>query len=101
LSAIEAKAGGVPLFVTSLARQFHETGELGAPAVVRDVILERLDRRSAGERAVVDLLAIHAEPLAHDVLRLAAGRPEPDLLASPGRWPRPTNRRGTSTLPSL
>ena len=82
LDDIERRAAGVPLFITGLARQVRETGELTAPPVVRDLVLARINRRPPAERRLIDLLSLHAEPADHGVLLAAADTDEPAFLAA-------------------
>ncbi|ONI86378.1 hypothetical protein ALI144C_10625 [Actinosynnema sp. ALI-1.44] len=57
LDDVRQRAQGIPLFVTALLRS-----DLTAlPAVVKDVVLARLDGLSAADRRLVELIAVAAE----------------------------------------
>lgn len=92
--AIATRAGGNPLFVQAQADLLLETGALtrrgadieldrGAlrqvPPVVRDLVLDRLERLSAEDRLVVDHLAIGTDPVPHRLLTAVAAVPHASL----------------------
>ncbi|MDN5861638.1 MAG: AAA family ATPase, partial [Pseudonocardia sp.] len=94
---VHRRSGGVPLFVGALARSLADDGALtvldgewtiagegaaaGVPAELRPVLADRLARLDPADRAVLDVLAVHAAPLAHPVLAAACGLDDRDLAA--------------------
>jgi DNA-binding CsgD family transcriptional regulator len=91
---VAARARGNPLFVQAQANLLLETGALtrtGAhlsidraalshvPAVVRDLVLDRLGRLSAEDRRIVDLLAVGADPVPHRLLTALTLGPDDSL----------------------
>jgi hypothetical protein len=92
--AVAARARGNPLFVQAQANLLLETGALTrtgthvsidraalthVPAVVRDLVLDRLARLSAEDRHVIDLLAVGADPVPHRLLTALALAPDASL----------------------
>lgn len=91
---VEQRAGGLPLFVAAVARALADADALvvldgqwtvaepGAareaplPAGLRAVLDARLAQLDPHDRPLLDLLAVHAAPLAHGVLTAAADRGE-------------------------
>ena len=88
---LEARSGGVPLFVETLVRALVESGRLVKtnrdwmldpdaatvlPPVIRDLITERIERIAGEPRRLLDLLAVSGEALPHRVLLAATGLPE-------------------------
>jgi DNA-binding CsgD family transcriptional regulator len=95
VQVVAARARGNPLFVQAQANLLLETGALtrtGAhlsvdraalspvPAVVRDLVLDRLGRLSAEDRRIVDLLAVGADPVPHRILTALTMRPDASLV---------------------
>lgn len=94
LSLLESRAGGIPLFVEGLIEALRQAGTLtlaagiwtlqpGAeaplPTGLRDLLLERLDRLTVPERAVVEILAVCGDAASYEILGAAAGLPAPEL----------------------
>jgi DNA-binding CsgD family transcriptional regulator/tetratricopeptide (TPR) repeat protein len=94
---LQARSGGVPLFLETLVRALVESGGLlrghrdwvldpaaagVLPAVIRDLMLERLDHVGDRPRRLLDLLAVAGEALPHAALLAAADLPEDELLSA-------------------
>ncbi|MGZ4168928.1 MAG: hypothetical protein ACXVSA_19575, partial [Solirubrobacteraceae bacterium] len=95
--AISELTGGNPFLVCELWRGLVETQrvevvdgairltgpltELGTPESVREVVSQRLARLAPGTTDVLELTATAGAEFAFDIVRGAAGRPEPELLA--------------------
>jgi DNA-binding CsgD family transcriptional regulator len=94
VKAVAARAQGNPLFVEAQANLLLETGALTrtgtqvslnstaltqVPAVVRDLVLDRLGRLSAEDRRIVDLLTVGADPVPHRVVTALATAPDATL----------------------
>lgn len=89
---VEQRAGGLPLFVAAVARALADADALVVldgqwtlaepdavrdaplPAGLRAVLDARLAQLDPQDRPLLDLLAVHAAPLAHGVLTAAADR---------------------------
>ncbi|MGH7911867.1 MAG: ATP-binding protein, partial [Candidatus Dormibacteraceae bacterium] len=97
LRMLEIRAAGTPLFVEALLESLLESGRLRevqgvwtwdgdsmtqVPAGVRDLVGERLERLTPLERHVLDLLAVGGDAVGQDVVLLAAGRGEEEVLAA-------------------
>lgn len=70
---MSARTKGVPLFVTALASALPEQGPL--PAIVRDIVLSRLQALAEPERAILDLIAVAGTSATAEVLGLPPGDP--------------------------
>lgn len=94
LSLLESRTGGIPLFGEGLIEALRQAGTLtldagiwtlqpGAeaplPTGLRDLLLERLDRLTVPERAVVETLAVCGDAASYEILAAAAGLPLPEL----------------------
>jgi DNA-binding CsgD family transcriptional regulator len=89
--AIAARARGNPLFVQAHIAHLLETGALTQkgtqirldaaalsqiPPVIRDLVLDRLERLAAEDRHIVDVLAVGADPVPHRLLTSLAAVPD-------------------------
>jgi DNA-binding CsgD family transcriptional regulator len=97
MGAIAARASGVPLFVETLLRSLVDSGQLvrsgsgwtlvgttavALPPIVRDLMLERIERLGAHERSVLAAIAVNGGPIPHDRLLAACGLDEEAMLSA-------------------
>ncbi|MBI2954685.1 MAG: AAA family ATPase [Chloroflexi bacterium] len=97
VKVLEARAVGIPLFVTALIRALVDAGQLARndeawelapeaaamlPLDVRDLILERLDGLDAIERRVLDLIAVNGEAVPFHLLDAVSGLDDERLEAA-------------------
>ena len=80
--AISDLTGGNPFLMTELWRTFTETGELGNPQNVREVVRGRLSRLAPATTAVLETAAVAGPEFMLDVVRAAAELDERSLLAA-------------------
>ncbi|HYQ03232.1 MAG TPA: protein kinase [Polyangiaceae bacterium] len=76
LAAIAHEAGGSPFFVGELSRQARSTGSLSP--TLQDTVLRRVERMTAIERRLLEILAVAGRPLPIRVA-LDAARAESDV----------------------
>lgn len=94
VSLLESRAGGIPLFVEGLIAALRQAGaltrgagvwtlqpgaEVPLPAGLRDLLLNRLDRLTAPQRALVDILAVCGDATPYEILAAAVQLPEPEI----------------------
>ena len=79
---IRELTGGNPFLVCELWRSFADTGELGTPESVREVVSGRLARLQAATGDLLELAATAGPEFELDVLRAAAGVDVGALLAA-------------------
>jgi DNA-binding CsgD family transcriptional regulator len=97
LSFLQDRAAGTPLYVAALIRGLREGGELlrtgdawvvgsgslsAVPPVVRDLVLDRLERLDVGERTVLELIAVAGDAASRPVLLRIAGTTSEDVDAA-------------------
>jgi DNA-binding CsgD family transcriptional regulator/tetratricopeptide (TPR) repeat protein len=97
LSFLQDRAAGTPLYVTALIRGLRESGDLfraggawtvgsdslsAVPPVVYDLVLGRLERLDASERAFVELLAVAGDSASQAVLMRVRGIASEELDAA-------------------
>jgi len=95
LAAVDARSGGVPLFIAALiqaSRDSEQITQMGRvwtlasptvtdlPASIRDTIAERLERLEPLERQVLDLIAVRGEAMAFSMLQAMTMVSEQELL---------------------
>src|SRR5262249_24110678 len=80
--AISSLTKGNPFLVCELWRTFVETGTVGTPESVREVMSQRLGRLSAATADLLELAATAGPEFALDIVRAAAGLDEAHLLAA-------------------
>jgi DNA-binding CsgD family transcriptional regulator/tetratricopeptide (TPR) repeat protein len=80
--AIRELTDGNAFLVCELWRAFEETGELGSPESVREVVSQRLSRLAPGTSDLLELAATAGAEFELDMVRRAAGLGEPELLAA-------------------
>lgn len=95
IALLESRAGGIPLFVEGLTEALLQTGALTRlagtwtlqpggdvplPIGLRDLLLDRLDRLTAAERSLVDLLAVCGDATPYEILAATAGLVDSELL---------------------
>jgi DNA-binding NarL/FixJ family response regulator len=92
---LDQRTGGTPLFAEGVVRAMIDAGQLvpvgsgpdagwvlsrastsALPAGLRALILDRIDRLAAEERALLGLVAVYAEAAPRALLRLASGLPD-------------------------
>ncbi|WP_159083556.1 ATP-binding protein [Nocardioides terrigena] len=78
IDRLHARSRGQPLFTEQLLA-FYETGD-HLPALLRDLLDQRLDGLRPGSWPVVVALAVAGHPLSLDVLRAASGLEQDRLL---------------------
>ena len=84
---IAERSGGNPFFAIELARSVAERGLMGLvasadglPDTVHEAVLERLDRLTPGERAVLQVAAVVGRTFRTDMLRAITSEPFPESL---------------------
>lgn len=84
---IAERSGGNPFFAIELARSVAERGLMGLaasagglPDTVHEAVLERLDRLTPDERAVLQVAAVVGRTFRPDMLRALASEPLPEGL---------------------
>jgi DNA-binding CsgD family transcriptional regulator/tetratricopeptide (TPR) repeat protein len=97
LSVLKDRAAGTPLYITALIRGLQEGGELSrtgdawivgsgslsaVPPVVHDLVLDRLERLDAGERTVLELIAVAGDVASRPVLLRISGTRSDDIDAA-------------------
>ena len=80
--AIRELTDGNAFLVCELWRALEETGELGSPESVREVVSQRLSRLAPGTSDLLELAATAGAEFELDMVRRAAGLGEPELLAA-------------------
>jgi DNA-binding CsgD family transcriptional regulator/tetratricopeptide (TPR) repeat protein len=80
--AIRELTDGNAFLVCELWRALKETGELGSPESVREVVSQRLSRLAPGTSDLLELAATAGAEFEFDMVRRAAGLGEPELLAA-------------------
>jgi tetratricopeptide (TPR) repeat protein len=97
LSFLQNRAAGTPLYVTALIDGLRDGGQLfrsgdawvvgsgslsAVPPVVHDLVLDRLERLDAGERSVLELVAVTGDAAVRTILLRIAGTPSEDVDAA-------------------
>jgi DNA-binding CsgD family transcriptional regulator/tetratricopeptide (TPR) repeat protein len=80
VASVVKRAKGIPLFVTTLV---NDPRGSAVPRIVRDVVVDRLAHLAAGERRLLELVAVAGDAGIPDVLRTAW--PERDFDAVLGK----------------
>jgi hypothetical protein len=98
---IADESGGHPLFIGELARHTHALGlGSGAPRL-EDALAARVEELEAGERAVLELVAIAGSPLSPDLAAAAAGLAGDELASRVARLRAGNLIRGAVTSAGL
>ncbi len=94
LGVLRERAAGTPLFVSALIRGMRDTGELfrsggawvlgsgsltAVPAVVRDLVLARLERLDPGDRSLLELVAVAGDAASPAILGRLGGPAREEL----------------------
>jgi len=97
VAAVDARSGGVPLFIAALiqaSRDSEQITQIGRiwtlvtptatdlPASIRDTIAERLERLQPLERQVLDLIAVSGQAMPFRMLQAMTGLSGEPLLAT-------------------
>jgi predicted ATPase len=100
LSFLQDRAAGTPLYVTALIRGLREGGELlrtgdawvvgsgslsAVPPVVQDLVLDGLERLDAGERTVLELIAVAGDAASVDLPAIVPATRQAVIEAGRGR----------------
>ncbi len=75
IEEVSRRAGGNPLFIEELCRTIREVGWDETPATVRDAVIARVERLSAGTRAVLQRAAVIGESFRAHILEELIGAP--------------------------